>query len=75
MMLSAMREIFTCTHQFLRRYPQLAEHIRTVSPNGKDAFWEARHYQPYVRQDWMAGVNVTKVGLPLFSRRLRRAHP
>lgn len=51
--------------KFFRQYPQLAEHIRTVSPHGCDAFWEARRFQPYARSDWM-DVNVQKMELTLY---------
>ncbi|CAG7849686.1 SubName: Full=Uncharacterized protein {ECO:0000313/EMBL:CCA74095.1} [Serendipita indica DSM 11827] len=39
-------------YKFIVHRPGLAEHIRTFSKNPRDAFNEARRFQPEVREDW-----------------------
>ncbi|KAG9054440.1 hypothetical protein FS842_005127 [Serendipita sp. 407] len=62
--------------KFLDHRPGLAEHIRTLSDNPRDAFNEARRFQPEWRPDWHS-VKIQKMEEILYEKfarqpRLRR---
>jgi len=46
--------------KFQEHRPGLAEHIRRCCPRPRDAFSEARRFQPEVRADWVK-VNIQKM--------------
>ncbi|KZT01543.1 DUF1768-domain-containing protein, partial [Laetiporus sulphureus 93-53] len=53
--------------KFQRRWPGLAEHIRTCSDRPSVAFSEARRFQPQVRSDWLE-VNIGKMDVTLWHK-------
>jgi len=53
--------------KFMKNRPDIAEHIRTVSSNPRDAFDTARKYKHDVRPDWLQ-VNIKKMEEVVFAK-------
>ncbi|KAL1740309.1 hypothetical protein HDZ31DRAFT_68060 [Schizophyllum fasciatum] len=53
--------------KFLPHKPQVAEHIRTISPSPRAAFTEAHRFQKEVRKDW-SKVNVKMMEIAIESK-------